>query len=122
MKIGDICRVVSQPPNMIVTIVGKVGFISEIKDNYVSFESLKIDGSIDGAGTIPLSCLRAESDPVWLHAKELRDQYIAKILEEGLERGRRWQSKLLEVAEKYSLTVKQVEDLYQELVSYRDEI
>ncbi len=118
MKIGDICRVVSQPPNMIVTIVGKVGFISEIKDDYVSFESLRIDGSIDGAGAIPLSCLKIENDPVWLHAKELRDQYMAKILEEGLERGRRWRSKLLEVAEKYSLTVKQVEDLYQELVSY----
>lgn len=122
MKVGDICRVVSQPPDMIVTIVGKIGFIDEINDEYASFEALRRDGSIDGAGAVPLSCLRVETDPVWIHAKALRDQYLAEILKEGLERTRRWQLKLTEVAEKYSLTVKQVEDLYQELVSYRDEI
>lgn len=119
MNVGDICKVISQPHNIFVNIVGKVGFISEIKDDYVYFESLRVDGSICGSGAIQLSCLEIENDPIWLHAKSLRDQYVAKIREEGLERGRRWQSKLLEVAEKYSMTVKQVEDLYQELASYQ---
>lgn len=120
IQVGDVCRIVQQPTNQIVRLVGDVGFIEEILGEYVNIQTLKLDGSIAGAGSVPLSCLQKETDPRWLKAKELRDQYMDKLMTEGLERGKRWQNKLSEVAEKNSLTKEQVEAIYSELNSFAE--
>lgn len=120
IQVGDVCRIVQQPTNQIVRLVGDVGFIEEILGEYANIQTLKLDGSIAGAGSVPLSCLQKETDPRWLKAKELRDQYMDKLMAEGLERGKRWQNKLSEVAEKNSLTKEQVETIYSELSSFAE--
>lgn len=120
LKSGDLCRIIQQPSNQIVRLVGNVGFIEEVLDDYANIQTLKLDGSIAGVGSVPLCCLQQENDPQWVKAKELRDQQFNQLMIEGLERGKRWQTKLTEVAEKNSLTKKQVEAIYSELNSFHE--
>lgn len=120
IQVGDICRIVQQPFNQIVKLVGDVGFIEETLGDYANIQTLKLDGSLAGAGSVPLSCLQKETDPRWLKAKELRDQKFDQLMTEGLERGKRWQNKLAEVAQKNSLTKEQVETIYSELDKFSE--
>lgn len=120
IQVNDVCRIVRQPSNQIVKLVGEVGFIEEILDDWANIQTLKLDGSIAGVGSVPLSCLEKETDPRWLKAKELRDQYLNQLMAEGLERGKCWQNKLAEVAERFSLTKEKVETIYSELRSFAE--
>lgn len=120
LKVGDVCRVFRQPSDTTVRVVGEVGFISEILEEYASITTLRLDGSMAGAESIPISCLKKETDIRWKKAKELRDQQFNQLMEEGLERGRRWQNKLAEVALKNFLTKEQVEVLYSELRDFSE--
>lgn len=61
----DIVRIVKQPPNEHVSLVDQVGFIDEISERYCSLRTLKLDGSLNGMGTVPLDCLQAELRPEW---------------------------------------------------------
>lgn len=121
IKVGDVCRITIQPKDLMVKILGEVGFVSEIcgeKNDHARFESLKLDGSSGGAGTIPLSCLQKIDDVEWINAKAIRDEKYDKIYQECMERTRRYQVLLEEVALKYSITTKQVEEIYQELITF----
>ena len=118
MKIGDICQVISQPKTLNVCILGEFGFINDMNGDYASVETLRIDGSVKGCGSVPIVCLKKVEDPAWLKAKELHDEHYNKILQEGLDRSRRWQAKLEEVAEKNSLSKEKVELIYNELNNF----
>lgn len=118
MNIGDVCRVIIQPKNLLPKIVGEVGFISEIKDDYALFDALKLDGSTSGAGAVPLNCLQKVNDVEWLNAKAIRDEKFDKLFKEGMKRTRHYQVLLKEVAAKHSITTKQVEEIYQELITF----
>lgn len=122
MKTGDICRIVRQSPKQSVQLVGEVALIQEILEEYASIETLRIDGSVAGAGCVPLDCLELETNSQWLQAKEKRDQYLSKISEEATIRTNRWIAKLEEVANKHNITIEQVKEIRQELTSFIDDL
>lgn len=48
---GDLVRIIQQPPNQFVKLVGVIGIVTDIQDEYADIDA------IVGTGTIPLSCL-----------------------------------------------------------------
>jgi hypothetical protein len=70
LQVGNLVRVVRQPSNQIVQLVGDVGVINEILNDMADITTIHLDGSAAGCGAVPLFCLEAEARPEWTLAYE----------------------------------------------------
>jgi shikimate kinase len=104
LKEGDLVRIVKQPPYVVVQVIGEVGILSEIKENYSIFDAIRRNGSVGGGGAVPLDCLVLEQSAEWLRAKDIYLANQAKILKEAEDRTARYKALLKETAEKYGVT------------------
>lgn len=92
-KVNDLVKIVKQSSsiNSHIGMVGLSGFIEEIKGDYAQFMELREDGC-GGCGGVPLDCLALANDDTRLqNLKKARDEYIEKIRQEGLARGKRYE-------------------------------
>lgn len=69
-KVGDVVRVVLQPPNQNVWMVGVVGYVTEASGRYVTLQAMTIEGAPSGSGAVPVDCLSVENREEWLLAAE----------------------------------------------------
>ncbi len=120
MKEQDIVRVIKQPKNQIVQLIGEVGFITELNDKYpehANIETLKLNDDCGGCGTVPLDCLEIVDDPKWIEAKKKSDEKKAKSLAESIAYSDRYKKRIANIAKKFGLSVKTIRDIQQELYS-----
>ena len=115
---GDIVRIVKQPPGALPYVQGEVGFIDEIRDSYAMVETIRADGSRGGGGGVPFDCLAHEPGEVWKQAKNKVDAEKACFLAGAEARTARWQALLEKVAQKHSVTVEAVKEIYKELQAF----
>ena len=116
-SVGDIVRVVKQPSDMYVCIVGWVGFIDSLHENgtHALISTLKVDGSVGGCGTVMLDCLAPESAPHWVEAKRLYDENLARMLEVYRARTERINARIAEIAKKHYLIVDEVVSIHEDV-------
>ena len=127
LKAGDIVRVISQPPNQIVKLVGEVGWIEAIgqalelsegdciNTDYVTIHTLRLDGILGGVGVVPLSCLQPEGGVEWIEAKRKADEYWEKMRADGQAYNDRFNAEIVEIAERHGLTAEKVREIHQEV-------
>lgn len=121
-KVGDLVRIVRQPLNVLVPLVGEVGFIDDLHrsiPDMVQVQTLKKDGTVGGCGSIHFDCLEPISDPEWVEAKREHDERLAKMFEAADARAKRYReahAKLLKrLSEKYNLPENVVQSIYDEM-------
>lgn len=117
-EIGQLIRVVTQPPKMHVTIQGEVAFIDDTRvyedgEAWASIRALRLDGETSGGGSVPMSCLALCTDPDWVAAYETYKVNWAKEQADRLAYSKRWRAKYDEAlrltAEEHGITPVQVE-------------
>jgi hypothetical protein len=113
----DIVRIVKQPPNEHVSLVGQVGFIDEISEHWCSLHAVNLDGSSSGLGTIPLDCLQAEPDPKWREACDRYRAYIDKLGAGMREYAKRHDALVHELAVKHGISTSAVLAIHDALSS-----
>jgi len=126
---GDLVKVVKQPPNQHVHLVGEVGFIDEIADckegdiPYAQIQTLRLErpsfagghSSLGGCGAVPLDCLKPETQQCWIDAKRKHDEHIAEVRAEGEAFSRHVNEGIAKIAEKHGLSVEEVETISSEV-------
>ena len=112
--VGSIVRVVKQPKDMNAHIEGEVGFIDSLHENgtHAGFTALRLNGELNGAGTVLLDCLVLETSPHWAAAKKLYDENSQKHFEESMARTERISARIAEVAKEYGLPLETVEAIH----------
>lgn len=98
MEVGTIVRIIKQPHNQVASLVGEVGFIEKFRDDapgLCDFQGFSLEGRRTGWGTVPVACLRAETDPAWVIA-------LTKLQAED----KRYETEILARSEKYNTAVK----------------
>jgi hypothetical protein len=130
-SVGDLVKVVKQPHNQHVHLVGEVGFIDEIEDckegdvPYAQIQTLRLvrpsfaggHSSPGGCGSVPLDCLEPETQQCWIEAKQKYDEHIEKVRAEGIAFSRHVNEGIAKIAEKHGLSVEQVEAISAEVRS-----
>jgi hypothetical protein len=116
-SVGDIVRVAKQPEDLLPKIVGEVGFVEGVLNDFVSIKTLWLDGGFGGGGAIPVSCLVPETSPQWVAAKSMYDKEREKHFAEGLAFSARVHAKEQEMADKYGISVEAVLDIVHEIRS-----
>jgi hypothetical protein len=121
-SIGDIVRVARQPDDILLHIVGKVGYIDELNETYVIFMGLKLNGSMSGCGSVQLDCLEHENSAQWKQAKELRDAKAALSFAESKARSERYAARMAELSAQYGISVENAKALNSDIeaLSSRD--
>lgn len=112
LKINDVCKIVRQPDNQIIQLLGGVGFIEETSGEVASFYKLRLDGTLDGCGAVPLDCLELVTDPSWIEAKRVYDNNLEMQCVAARARTDRYRKHLAAVAEKHSITPEAAEAIY----------
>ena len=84
-KTGDVVKIVKQPENQIVNLVGERAVVEEIicsKEHpelaIANVNSMKINGYHAGWGSVSIDCLEMETDPAWLEAAKVYPAYLEK--------------------------------------------
>ncbi len=110
-------RVARQPENQFVGLVGEVGFVYEVqKGDLREVYTLRVDGSMGGCGSIPVSCLQdASSDADVVRRKGLYDVERAAYLTTTVERSAKIRAGLSALALKYLLPVDIIRQLHSEV-------
>ncbi len=121
--LGDIVRVARQPLDLIVQVHGEVGYVDEVytddaRKDWVGIVTMRLDGSPGGCGSVPRSCLEHEPGEAWRAVKAKIDADRAKLLAEGLERGRRWRGLIEDVAKKHGVSPETAETIFKELDAF----
>lgn len=114
-SIGDLVRVARQPDDMLPRIVGEVGYIDALNETHASFNSIKLDGSMSGCGSVKLDCLEHESSPHWVKARELRKAEAERSYAESMARTERYHARITELSAKYGISVENVKALYSDI-------
>ena len=104
IKIGSIVRVVKQPPSLHVQIQNEVAVVKEILEDWASIETLKLDGSGGGCGSVPLSGLELETNPMWIEIKSKREREVEKYQTEILAYSARYNMAIKELAIKHNIS------------------
>ena len=76
-KVDDIVKVVKQPANQCVQLVGEIAFITEIEginEGFVNIQTL----TSGGFGPVGASCLEHYNDEIWRHRKREYDEKHAR--------------------------------------------
>ncbi len=115
LSVGSIVRVVKQPENQIVKLVGEVSWIEEILGDFATFHSMSIDGTKGGCGSVPLKCLELEPNPAWSEAKRKVDEHKAKMLAESLAFSDHVNAGIKEIAHRHHLTPEEIDQIYIEV-------
>ena len=115
MKVGDIVRVVKQPPDMRPHIVDEVGYVEEIDGEWARIQALRPDGSAGGCGCVPVSCLAPETSSLWTAARAKHDACVKRLHEEGTVFSERVRAKEAELAVKHGISVEAVRNIQQEI-------
>jgi len=122
MQVGDIVRVVKQPPNQIAHIVGEVGFVNQIdstgkfgREEWIDFMALKLNGELSGCGAVPGDCVELETSPEWAEAKVKYDRLREQSLEESRAYNERFKAGVAEIAERHGLTPEVVRQIHEEV-------
>jgi hypothetical protein len=118
--VGDIVRVVKQPENQICHLINEVGLIEEILGDWCNIIALRLDGSANGYGSMPLGCLEIEHGLEWKLAKEYYYSQVAKHLKDSDDFNRMVEDGMREIAIKYGyrpdrLGVETIRSIYQEV-------
>ncbi|MCK9567426.1 hypothetical protein M0R72_00585 [Candidatus Pacearchaeota archaeon] len=117
---GDLVKVVKQPPNQHVHLVGEVGFIDEIVEGdvpYAQIQTLHLDSFLGGCGAVPIDCLEPERGQCWIDAKRKHDEHIADVRAKGEAFSKHVNDGIAKIAEKYGLSVEMVEAISSEVRS-----
>ena len=117
-KPGSIVRVVTQPQNQMVHLVGEVGYLDEVSDEHGGMGylcTMRLDGSPGGSGWVPLDDLEAEGDPRGAACKAAIDASREKLRQEGLARGERHRLLITKVGRKHGLTYETAKAIYEEI-------
>jgi len=121
IKPGSIVRITRQPP-LAAHVVGQVGFVEEIlPGEMVRITTIHPDGTGQGAGTIPASCLQATTDAAWQAAKEKHDARIAKIKSDSDEFGKRLYAKKSELSRVHGVPMEAVTHIHEEISKMWDD-
>ena len=99
MRKGDTIRVAKQPSNQWVGIVGEVGVIDEIKDDYAQIDTFDLKRQKQsGSGSVPIDCLEPYSDSRLRAALETREREMAATLAACEARQKKWSELVRKVA------------------------
>lgn len=115
MQTGDVVCVVQQPANLLPQIVGDVGYVEQVKGDYAQIQTLHLDGSLAGTGSVPIACLAPENRQEWVQAKTLHDAEKRRLRKEGQTFSDRVNAKRAELADRYGITVDAVSTILQEI-------
>lgn len=73
IKVGELCRVTTQPELQFVPLLNRVGFVESLDRGLASLALINIDGSPDGwPRLVPIACLAIETNPRWDRIKNNR--------------------------------------------------
>lgn len=121
-SLGNLVRVARQPKDMMVHIVGEVGYIDSLTPTHAGITCLKLDGSVSGCGTVQLDCLEHEDSAQWKVAKGLRDAAFERSVTESVARSERYAARMAELSAKYRISVENAKALNSDIeaLSSRD--
>ena len=99
---------------MCAHIKGEIGFIDSLHENgtHAGFTALRLNGELNGGGTVLLDCLALDTSPHWAAAKKLYDENSQKHFEEAMARTERINSRIAEVAKEYGLPPETIEAIH----------
>ena len=112
LQVGDIVRISRQPHDLLVQVVGEVGYIEEIKGEHSVFVGLRRQGGLSGSGTVPLSCLDPEPDPLWPPLKAQHEAHVETLVAESRAFNQRLHEKEVELGTRYGIAPEAVQDIY----------
>lgn len=117
---GDLVRVIRQPENQHVRLLGEVGFIDELLEvgscgTYAQIQTLCLDSFLGGYGGVPVSCLEHEHEQCWVEAKRKYDEHLAEIHAVGTAFSNHVRNGLAEIAKKHGISVEEVEEISSEV-------
>jgi hypothetical protein len=115
LYVGNIVRVIKQPPDIMARIEGEVAFITEVFETHAQIETLKLDGSAGGFGRVPLDCLAPEGGAEWVVAKKKRDDYEALLKAKSLTNSTRFKKGIAEISKRHRLSESEVRQIYEEV-------
>lgn len=121
MKINDLVRIVYQPSNQHTFLIGQVGIVDEIDGDNISITAIRLDGNINGCGTIPVSCLKLENSPEWLAAKLKREELFDRYSESIKQFQNSCNAKKEELAIKYNLSIEDIQDIFDSMIKVHNE-
>lgn len=118
-KVGDLVKIVRDPPGFVGYLTGTTGFIDETSNesSKVSVTALNAAGKNMGGGWIPSDCLELCDTPETRRAKKLynENEYMDLLQLQCEHRSACWQAKIQELATRYGITDHAVETIYNEL-------
>lgn len=117
IDVGDLVRVATNPKGA-PDILGYVGFVDEVKDDWVSILALHPDGSIRGGGSMPAEHLVPETRPEWVEALAKYHTKREAYARECQERQTRWVKCLAECAAKHGVTPAIALEIYNDLQKF----
>lgn len=68
VKRVNLYKIVKQPENQYVKLVGDIGYTEEIEGEFCFFRTIYHDGRPGGYGSVPLNCLVEEKSDFWQQA------------------------------------------------------
>ena len=120
MKVDDVVKIVRQPSNQHIQLVGTIAFIQEIDKDRVSVIALRSSGETMGMGTVPLDCVELETDPKWLAAKKAYDRRMGALFAEYEERTNCYNKVVQAVAKKYKVSKKTAKKIHDTLSNWEE--
>ena len=119
-EIDAIVRIVKQPSSSPVSLVGEVGYITEVRGEEAYVRTLqRADGKHAGSVWVPFTCLLMEHGEEWLAAKAKADGYRAQIVEKSRRNEAEWNLLIKDVAKKHRLPTGTVRAVYEELSAWQ---
>lgn len=119
-QIGDLVRILKQPPDLLVHKVNEVGIIQAIYILNTQILTIDLFGSVTGSGPVPVDCLVPETRPQWIQAKQIYDSQAAELQTEAQARTTRIQAGLEAIAAKHGLSVDIIVQISNECVELYD--
>ncbi|MFI5297380.1 MAG: hypothetical protein ACHREM_04720 [Polyangiales bacterium] len=114
---GSLVRITRQPGNQVHQIAGEVGFVEEVQQDDLRYvQTMRDDGGMGGAGSVPISCLAdASGDADVVQRKQRYDAQRAAYRSGYDAWHARYKAGVKAIAAKHKLPVSVVEDIYGEV-------
>lgn len=115
-NVGDLVRIIAQPKNQMVSLVGSVGIVKEIEDTFIFIETINLDCKCNGSGWIPDCCVISEESSTWI---DIQTQYLKDYdaeLKKLLDISNKKSDDIANLASKYHLLLETFLLIYRDIM------
>ncbi len=118
---ATLVRVIKQPPSVTHYIFDKVGIVMQEQDTggvtWLELKTIDKEGKHTGWGWVPKSMTEPVTDASWVEAYDKWSLFQTEFAAKMVEVGRQRKEMILGLANKYNLTIQDIEDIHHAMES-----